>query len=536
MRREECGKGWQIEAVRALGLVLLATLVVRLYLFVYTPVITQDATLYITQAQLMAQGAWLQAQALTNEFEPLFPFSIFLFHTAVSEWELAGRLASLTFGVLAVVPFFLISRDVFGPRVAFGAGILFALHPYFARNSVEALTESAYLFFFLLTVWLAMRAHKTTGMRWYVLCAITILLTRLVRIEGIWLFLVILLFYGLRSLGDLRRQEWAGAGPLLRFCLAFLMITLPILVYIAQVAGTSEISSEKGFGWFGLVLDRISVSLSGHVDLLNGLSSVGQSLALLWKDFIYKFVQTFHPLLLFLAMVPLIKRALREQYSDYFLLTSSIVFVYLCGPFLLWFGGMTPGSHRFFMAPVAVALPWAAVTIEMGAAQMKRSGWSERWLPFSKKGSGIGHRLPVSGDQWGTIILILVVLVLAAKTVKPQRLDKLPIKDAGGWIATQNLKEPFIIADDRRIAFYSKGRLLPVEDTLIKKTALEQRQVAQKLIQQARSRKVRFIFLEGSLDKEVQPIIRASAGVERLKEWRSPYGNGYTLIQLRWDE
>ncbi len=56
MRREERGKGWQIEAVRALGLVLLATLVVRVYLFVYTPVIASDATLYISQAQLMAQG------------------------------------------------------------------------------------------------------------------------------------------------------------------------------------------------------------------------------------------------------------------------------------------------------------------------------------------------------------------------------------------------------------------------------------------------------------------------------------------------
>ena len=168
-------------------------LVVRLYLFVYTPVIASDATLYISQAQLMAQGAWRQAVA--GEFEPLFPFFIFLFHNVLTDWELAGKFASLTFGVLAVIPFFLICRDVFGPRIAFGAGILFALHPYFARNSAEALQESTYLFFFLMSLWLAMRALKTTDMRWYVFCAIAILLTRFVRIEGIWLFPAVLLFY-----------------------------------------------------------------------------------------------------------------------------------------------------------------------------------------------------------------------------------------------------------------------------------------------------------------------------------------------------
>ncbi len=79
MRREERGKRWQIEAVRALGLVLLATLVVRVYLFVYTPVIASDATLYISQAQLMDQGAW--RQAIAGEFEPLFPFSFSSFTT-----------------------------------------------------------------------------------------------------------------------------------------------------------------------------------------------------------------------------------------------------------------------------------------------------------------------------------------------------------------------------------------------------------------------------------------------------------------------
>ena len=80
-----------------------------------------------------------------------------------------------------------------------------------------------------------------------------------------------------------------------------------------------------------------------------------------------------HPLLVLLAVTSLLKQVVRSQYRDYFLATTSIALIYLSGPFLLWFGGMTPGSHRFFMVPVAVALPWAAVTIEMMAARMEAS-------------------------------------------------------------------------------------------------------------------------------------------------------------------
>ncbi len=531
MRREEGGKGWQIEAVRALGLVLLAALVVRLYLFLYTPVIAGDAVVYITQAQLMAQGAWPQASAA--DFEPVFPFSIFIFHSILPDWELAGKLASLTFGVLAVVPFFLISRDVFGPRVAFGAGILFALHPYLARNSAEALQESTYLFFFLMSVWLALKALNSSGMRWYLLCAVAILATRLTRTEGIWLFLAVLLFYGFRSLGDLRRREWTGPGPLVRFSLAFVMIMLPIFVYGTQVVGTSELSSYKGLGGLKTVLHQIPVAFQGYFGRINGLGSLGQPLADLWKDFIYKFVQTFHPVLLFLAVPAFLKQEWRFQYRDHLLLTSSVALVYLSGPFLLWFGGTALSSHRFFLAPVAVALPWAAVTIEMAATRMKRSNWSEDRLARKKKWSVLGHRSPATDNQWGTIILVVVALILAAKTVKPQRLDKLPIKEAGAWIAAQELKVPVIMAHDSRIAFYAKGRILHMTDTLEKKTWQEQNQIVQNVVRQARSQEVKFVFLKGSLDRKANRIILASTALDRIKEWRSPYGNAYTLIQLK---
>jgi len=525
-------RNWQLEGIRPLALVLLATLVVRLYLFVFTPVIASDATLYIHQAQLMAQGAWREAVA--GDFEPLFPSFIFLFHTVLPDWELAGKLASLFFGVLAAIPLFLISKEIFGMRIAFGSGILFALHPYFARNSVEALTESTYLFFFLMSLWLALKALSRPGMRWFLLCAGAILLTRLTRTEGIWLFVAISLFLGLRGLRGPQRHEWTKGRPLIRFSFAFAIVMVPVFFYSAAVLGTSEFSAYKGLGWLFTALGQVPVILQESLSRLGNAEAEGTSAALMSEYYVFKFVYVFQPLLLFLAVFALLRRAVRQEYWNYFLLTSSVAFIYLGGVVLMGFiRGVEYTSSRFMMAPVVVALPWAVVTVELMAAWMERSRWAEGWLALTKKWSVIGHRSPVTGNEWGTLILAMIAIILGVRTVQPQRLDKLPIKEAGRWIAAQNLKDPVIVADDGRIAFYAKGRILPTNDTLEEKTLHEQNQIIRDIIHWAPSKKVRFVFLKGGLYGEAKTGVLASDVVKQIKEWRSPYGNAYTLLQLK---
>ncbi|MFQ5801447.1 MAG: ArnT family glycosyltransferase [Candidatus Methylomirabilales bacterium] len=520
----------KLEGPRALGLALLAAFVVRFYLFLYTPVIARDGTYYIDQAQLMAQGAW--RQAVGWELEPLFPFSIFLVHTLLPDWELAGKVASLTFGVLAIVPFFLISRDMFGPRIAFGAGILFALHPYFARNSVEALTDSTYLFFALLSLWLALKALKHHGILWHLLCAMAILLSSLARGEGIWLFLALWLFFGLLAMPHLRRREWAGTVSLVRFSLAFLAVMIPVSVYSTQIGYFSALSAPKGLGGLAYLLRQVPEVLQVGLARLGSVEGVGQAVASLWKGFLYKFFQIFHPLLFFLTLFALFQKSWRCRYRDHFLLTSGIAIVYLFGPFLLWFT-LNHSGHRYLMLPVAVALPWAAVTIGLAADRLEGSVLAERWRARIRKWSVVSDQWSGIAHDWRTILLAAVVLILAAKTVQPQRLDKLPIKEAGAWIAEQGLKEPVILAADGRVAFYAKGRKLQIEYALDNIVALEQVEIAQRLIDQATSQNIKFVFLKGRLDREVQAIVLASAAVKEIREWQSPHGNAYTLIQLK---
>ena len=132
--------------------------------------------------------------------------------------------------------------------------------------------------------------------------------------------------------------------------------------------------------------------------------------------------------------------------------------------------------------------------------------------------------------------LVMIALILAVRTVQPQRLDKLPIKEAGTWIAAQDLKGQVIVADDGRIAFYAKGRVLPINDTLEKKTVNEQSQIIRKIIHWAPSKKVRFVFLKGGLYGEAKTGVLASDVIKELKGWRNPHGNAYTPLQLKTSE
>jgi len=516
------------DSIRALGLVLLAAVAVRGYLFFATPVITKDGAHYIGQAQRIGEGAW--RQAFMFDLEPIFPFSIFLMQQVVPDWEAAGKLASLTWGVLAVVPLFLIARRIFGVRIAFWTGLFFSLHPYFAWNSADVLTESSYIFFFLLSLWFALVALERSSMGWHFLCAGAILLTRLSRTEGIWVVVSVILFYAVRGWRDLRVREWRGFAPLVRFSAAFVVVMLPVIVYGREIGSTSELVAYKGLGWTLYVLGRAQAAFQQSWSALDNVGTFSQVAVLVWRYYIYKFLVLFHPMLLLLTMYAVLKRDARRQYRNYFLLTASVWLIYLGGVFVAGFiRGVEATSRRYMMAPVAVALPWAALGADLAAARLDEWGWAQRCREFIKSIPGFSS----IGLGWRSSILAVAMLVLAVTTVQPHRLDKVPIKDAAAWIVAQKTRDPVIIGNDNRIAFYANGKMVPVGETLEKKTAEQQAWTVRDIMAAASSRRANFIFLKGALYPEAQRAVQASDAVKEIKEWKSPYGDAYTLIQLR---
>jgi hypothetical protein len=111
----------------------------RYYSFVQHTVINDDGPLYIHQARAISQGLWREAQTCRYYYISIEPFLIALIYKALGDWVVAGKIVSLIFGVLSMIPIFLIANVFFENKIAGFVAASFALNPFFVENSVDVL-------------------------------------------------------------------------------------------------------------------------------------------------------------------------------------------------------------------------------------------------------------------------------------------------------------------------------------------------------------------------------------------------------------
>jgi 4-amino-4-deoxy-L-arabinose transferase-like glycosyltransferase len=93
---------------------------------------------------------------------PAYPLSIAAFHRLIgrpdpSSWQFAAQLASVTFGVLLVIPLYLVTLEIFGATAAWMACVLTFVVPIPGHVMADALSESTFLHFWLWGLWFALR-------------------------------------------------------------------------------------------------------------------------------------------------------------------------------------------------------------------------------------------------------------------------------------------------------------------------------------------------------------------------------------------
>ncbi|OPX95849.1 MAG: hypothetical protein A4E58_01985 [Syntrophorhabdus sp. PtaB.Bin006] len=137
---------------RYLLFILLAGLATRLtnILATYGSAIQLDGISYVLIAKAIARGAF--GEAVRAVFPPFYPFFIALVHFFVGDWEFAGRLASLVFGLLLVYVSYLFFKRLLGEKKALYGAFILAIHPYLVRYSGQVLSESLATLLFTVTV------------------------------------------------------------------------------------------------------------------------------------------------------------------------------------------------------------------------------------------------------------------------------------------------------------------------------------------------------------------------------------------------
>jgi hypothetical protein len=160
-------KTWLIAAV------LLAVLL-QIILVVGSPAIAKDGITFIEMAKGLTRSPVETMRAADQH--PGFPAMVvvgrwlvlpFVPSDSIFSWIWGARLVSGVFGILVIIPAWLLANRTFDRRAAIVAAFVVALLPLFRRNAADALSDSPHLFFYLLAVWLAVEGAARRQWKWF---------------------------------------------------------------------------------------------------------------------------------------------------------------------------------------------------------------------------------------------------------------------------------------------------------------------------------------------------------------------------------
>lgn len=205
-----------------LGLVLLGFLL-RIYAFINAPVINSDGIHYINQSRALLEGNWELARKCGFSFISLYHLLITVVYRFSGDWIFSAKAISLFFGTAAIIPFYLMMRQLFHKAVAGVASLAFAIHPFFVIRSIELIKDPIFWFFALLGMLFFTIALKRDDRTYFLsFTAISFLLAGLARIEILVYFAGTIIYISL--------CEDAKKRKLLLFCLpAFVLFCLLII-------------------------------------------------------------------------------------------------------------------------------------------------------------------------------------------------------------------------------------------------------------------------------------------------------------------
>lgn len=142
---------------RAAWLLLALAVAARAYRCALTPVPDLDGVAYLWMAQQWAGGD--VGKLFATVFHPLYPFLVGLL---LRWWPgldivVAGQFVAGSCAALAVVPLWLVARQLFGERAAWWGGVMYALGTWFARYPAECMSEGPFYLLVTASAWAVLR-------------------------------------------------------------------------------------------------------------------------------------------------------------------------------------------------------------------------------------------------------------------------------------------------------------------------------------------------------------------------------------------
>lgn len=463
-----------------LGLVLLS-FAIRLCFINVPQNIGDDAANYAVLGKNLIEGRGFVG--ISGQIDlyssPLYPFFIGIFHLFIENIELAGRLVSVLFGTLLIVPVYFLSKRIYNKKIAIISSSLVVFYFILIQYSIEVLSESIYTFLITFGVLIGYIALVEQKNILYLLAGITFGLCYLARAEGIGYIFILILMMGIFWLINQKREPKRKLFICsILLILGLFIISTPYLVFFHDQTGHWIVGQKGGvsleYGEAMLSKDPLArekalcgltedgTRMKGHFFLINEMEKVNKFDYIIHHpkerakvyvinagtEYYSTIPSIFPPLLILLIGVGLFRREwTRERFKKEIYMASVVVY-----PLLLY-----PLSHiepRYLVPILPIAIIWSANGItelqnwlDQNTADLKID-WLKQRLIFKN------------------IVFVIILLSLISMTalIPFHYYSDQPTehKEAGLWMKENVPKNPVIMAKRPYIAFYAEGTYIPI--------------------------------------------------------------------------
>ena len=454
--------------ILALIVILLIAAGIRIYLIATTEIVSRDGITFAKYAR--ALGADPLPTLRDQAQHPLYPLAVLLVYSAVGRWlaaeavfawPVAGQIASMLGGMVAVWAAYALGRVMWDRRVGLTTALFAAVLPELCQVSGDALSDGLHLGLYLCGLVAVLQAWRVGRPWWLIVAGGLSGLAFLTRPEGGSILVI-----GLAMVAMGRRQpEWtwrrrfAGGAILLA---SFSVVAGPYMVAVGRVVQKKNI-----FELFGLDESRESAAVRGvpadapdaRAACLPTDSAAGRvnrparAGVFDWVPFqlLYHWGRACRLVYLLLALPALSSHLVTRPRGARFLLIAFVLHMCLLYALFSSYGYL---SLRHLLVPAALTLPFAAATCVRLVDQISVLA-----------GSRHDRRARVVRPIVYLVTLTAVIGPTLPRALRPLGQTNDYLIAAGRWLHEHSQPGQTVLTTRNRIAYSAELTMLPGPDT-----------------------------------------------------------------------
>jgi 4-amino-4-deoxy-L-arabinose transferase-like glycosyltransferase len=482
------------------------TFALRLYAVLMAQGIAFDSAAYGFMARYFLKGDFIKGLSIPGH--PLYPLLMSLFSLDSTHVEMAGRLLSLFFGTLTIIPLFYLVKEAIGQKEAIFSALFYSFHPYLVTYSGMLLTEATYWGFLILSVYFFWTGLKKEKVWRIALSGCFLGLAYLTRPEGLGYVLVYLIWIIVS--GGLKKNWFRKLILIGVLTLTIFIFVIPYVIYIHQETG-GWLISKKAVAVQSDLLKENPEQVDPSIGIEQNKPVSGDS-KVLWithniiqflPSVTYRYLRAYHFSLWLFLFFGLIR--VRRKMIDYELFIASLVLFHLVS-----LSTFLPSTIRFSIPVIPLSLLWAGT----GLLEMKR---------YLEKIKG------ANAEKVIFLFVVLVILTQLPQNLKPERSFRAEQKKVGLWLKQNTPPDTIIMSNSPQETFYADREFMMIPSGI--STPGNPGKSYKEIILYARAKGVRYILVNKNTH-EMNPGFIESIQPMDLKEIFRRADGGSTIYEV----